>query len=76
MVAFSKSNRRGAGLPALSLALLALSSLVSAQMFADLNHGHGRNKARNNYMRDDDEPRSAVDQLDQNSSVWDLLAAH
>ena len=54
MVAFSKSNRRGAGLPALSLALLALSSLVSAQMFAGLNHGLGRNKARNNYMRDDD----------------------
>ena len=73
MVCFSKSKR--SGLPALSLALLALMSLVSAQMFADLTYGM-KGPQGNKYINNGDDHESAVDQLDQNSSIWDLLAAH
>ena len=76
MVAHSKTNRK-AGLSALfCLALMTLATLASAQMFADLNLGKDGRRRSSRLHHDDEERRSAVEQLDGNSSIWDLLAAH
>jgi len=73
MVVISKPKLRG--LTALCFALLALSTLTSAQMFADFKFDSNRRQAPlDDYSGE--RPRSAVDQLDGSSSVWDLLVAH
>ena len=75
MVAFSKSRRALFAVPILCLTFLTLSSLTRAQTFANVKYESMRHKA-NNMMDEDDNQKSHVDQLDGNSSIWDMIAAH
>ena len=64
MVAFSKMRL------ILNIAFLAVAS--QAQYFADVKYG-GRATDRHG---DNNSPKSAVEQLDSSSSVWDYISAH
>ena len=59
-------------LATLCLAAMTLTQVTNAQYFAQMDYS----KAKDSRFSDDGEEKSAVDQLDANSSWIDLMAAH